>query len=228
MLTLAAGQVDANARGSAPAPTAKPAARPCRSRDRARGRRSAARRRRTADPGCSLQYGPMKSIPAWAIRDQSRRSISRGTARRPRARRGGRRPFAVGVAQVQQAQHVLVVADAERAASCRLAERLGRSPVGGDAALVRRPASPRTRRTRPRRCPRRPAARRRSGAPSRRPGSGRDRAWPRRPGRPASAAPATAGPSTRNRHGLVRWWLGAQRASSSSSSSVSRGTGSRR
>src|SRR5690348_5414504 len=36
------------------------------------------------------------------------------------------------------------------------------------------------------------------------------------------------GPSTRNRHGLVRWWFGAQRASSNSWSSCSRGTGSGR
>ena len=35
-----------------------------------------------------------------------------------------------------------------------------------------------------------------------------------------------SGPSTLNRHGIVRWWFGAQRASSSSSSSVSRSTGS--
>src|SRR3954453_3520802 len=36
------------------------------------------------------------------------------------------------------------------------------------------------------------------------------------------------GPTTRNRHGLVRWWLGAQRASSNKSSSVWRSTGSGR
>src|SRR5215210_4165486 len=35
-----------------------------------------------------------------------------------------------------------------------------------------------------------------------------------------------SGPTTRKRHGFVRLWLGAQRASSNSSSSVSRGTGS--
>ena len=33
------------------------------------------------------------------------------------------------------------------------------------------------------------------------------------------------GPSTRKRHGFVRWWLGAQRASSNSSSSVAGSTG---
>ena len=49
----------------------------------------------------------------------------------------------------------------------------------------------------------------------------------------ASAGPAASfsranvsGPRMRNRHGFVRWWFGAQRASSSSSSSVSAGTGS--
>src|SRR6476646_6787078 len=41
-------------------------------------------------------------------------------------------------------------------------------------------------------------------------------------------ASSDLGPSTRNRHGLVRWWLGAQRASSNSWSSCSRGTGSGR
>src|SRR6476646_7289743 len=41
-------------------------------------------------------------------------------------------------------------------------------------------------------------------------------------------ASSDRGPSTRNRHGLVRWWLGAQRASSNSWSSCSRGTGSGR
>ena len=39
----------------------------------------------------------------------------------------------------------------------------------------------------------------------------------------SSSAP---GPRTRKRHGLVRWWLGAHRASSNSSSSSSRPTGS--
>src|SRR3982750_4565785 len=34
------------------------------------------------------------------------------------------------------------------------------------------------------------------------------------------------GPTTRKRHGLVRLWLGAQRASSNSSSSIARSTGS--
>ena len=42
----------------------------------------------------------------------------------------------------------------------------------------------------------------------------------------AVLSPSSASrPSTRNRHGFVRWWFGAQRASSSSSSSSSRGTG---
>src|SRR6266542_1517440 len=48
----------------------------------------------------------------------------------------------------------------------------------------------------------------------------------------ASTGPAAAlsrarvsGPTTRKRHGFVRWWFGAQRASSSRSSSVSRETG---
>jgi len=48
-----------------------------------------------------------------------------------------------------------------------------------------------------------------------------------------SAGPAASfsrsrvsGPRTRKRQGFVRWWFGAQRASSSSASSVSRGTGS--
>src|SRR4051794_32660699 len=36
---------------------------------------------------------------------------------------------------------------------------------------------------------------------------------------------SASGPTTRKRHGLVRWWFGAQRASSNSSSSVSRSTG---
>ena len=35
-----------------------------------------------------------------------------------------------------------------------------------------------------------------------------------------------SGPSTRKRQGFVMWWFGAQRASSKSSSSVARGTGS--
>src|SRR5262249_40261336 len=50
---------------------------------------------------------------------------------------------------------------------------------------------------------------------------------------PAASGPAASlsrasapGPSPRKRHGLVRWWLGAQRASSRSSASVSRSTGS--
>src|SRR3954470_15991718 len=42
------------------------------------------------------------------------------------------------------------------------------------------------------------------------------------------SASSDRGPSTRNRHGFVRWWLGAQRASSNSWSSCSRGTGSGR
>jgi hypothetical protein len=38
--------------------------------------------------------------------------------------------------------------------------------------------------------------------------------------------PSASGPRTRKRHGLVRWWFGAQRASSSSSSSTAAGMGS--
>ena len=48
----------------------------------------------------------------------------------------------------------------------------------------------------------------------------------------AASGPAAAfrrssasGPSTRKRHGFVRLWFGAQRASSNSSSSVARSTG---
>ena len=51
----------------------------------------------------------------------------------------------------------------------------------------------------------------------------------------AASGPAAAlsrssasGPSTRKRHGFVRLWLGAQRASSNSASSVARSTGSGR
>src|SRR4051812_25895060 len=40
------------------------------------------------------------------------------------------------------------------------------------------------------------------------------------------SAARACGPTTRNRHGLVRWWLGAQRARSKRSISVSRSTGS--
>src|SRR3954452_12557760 len=47
-------------------------------------------------------------------------------------------------------------------------------------------------------------------------------------GRACFSASSDRGPSTRNRHGFVRWWLGAQRASSNSWSSCSRGTGSGR
>ena len=46
------------------------------------------------------------------------------------------------------------------------------------------------------------------------------------PGRLPSALASDCGPSTRKRHGFVRLWLGAQRASSKSSSSVARSTGS--
>ena len=41
----------------------------------------------------------------------------------------------------------------------------------------------------------------------------------------ALSAASASGPSTRNRHGFVRLWFGAQRASSNSSSSVARSTG---
>src|SRR6185437_3345832 len=43
----------------------------------------------------------------------------------------------------------------------------------------------------------------------------------------AFSAASARGPTTRNRQGCVRWWLGAHRARSNSSSSVVRGTGSR-
>src|SRR5438094_7191045 len=52
------------------------------------------------------------------------------------------------------------------------------------------------------------------------------------PGSTASAArfrrSSACGPSTRNRQGFVRWWLGAQRASSKSSSRMARSSGSGR
>ena len=51
--------------------------------------------------------------------------------------------------------------------------------------------------------------------------SARGRAWPPpRARRPPSALRAPPGRRTRKRHGLVRWWFGAQRASSNSSSSA--------
>ena len=83
------------------------------------------------------------------------------------------------------------------------------------------------RRTRSRGRPRGSGSRRRSAGRSRRRASARGRA-----SRPRSRAPAAtsrsnvSGPSTRKRHGSVRWWFGAQRASSRSSSIVSRSTGS--
>src|SRR5262249_32023381 len=42
----------------------------------------------------------------------------------------------------------------------------------------------------------------------------------------ATRRSSVSGPSTRKRHGSVRWWFGAQRASSSSCSTTAPGTGS--
>ena len=109
----------------------------------------------------------------------------------------------------------------------RRAQHLRRAPVAGEPARVgaeqndvgRAPAAGAS--------PPRPA----TGSPlcidrRARPASARGRASPPPPSPAAAFSRSSAsGPSTRNRHGLVRLWLGAQRASSNSSSSVSRGTG---
>ena len=90
-----------------------------------------------------------------------------------------------------------------------------------------RRAAQRRLRMRWRRGPPRPARDRRSAARWPRPGSARGRAsTPPRDRPPRLSAASDSGPSTRKRHGLVRWWFGAQRPSSSSSSSSGRETGS--
>ena len=134
------------------------------------------------------------------------------------------------VAEVQEADRQLVGGDVQRGAAVR------RSPSPGPSASSRRGRA-RGRRAarcrRPRRSrarPRGPAPRRRSAWPTTAISVGARSSFEPLPGLASSAtrlsAARASGPRTRKRHGSVRWWFGAQRASSKSSSSTSSGTGS--
>ena len=144
-----------------------------------------------------------------------RRALGRGAAP------GARGP------EVQQRDGVLVVADAQRRAAV-LRSAAPRACASSRPARGRGRRAARCRRRRPRRTgPPRRRPGRRSARPTTATSVGARSSLPRRLGPGRLLEPLQRpGPRTRKRHGLVRWWLGAQRARSSSSASVARSTGS--
>ena len=198
-------------------------ARPRSRRARPAPRCSRARRRRAPRPA------PVMPPPTTTRSNESRsseasasaRGITAGTLRSRRA--GGARaapcPGAAGPGGSGRARARRAGTPTAARALGR-AQHAGRAPVAGQPARVRGEQHVGDRRRPPRTGPPRPGRRRRSAPGSPPPASARGRAWRRPPARrPASARASDSGPSTRKRHGLVRLWLGAQRASSNSSSS---------
>ena len=130
-----------------------------------------------------------------------------------RGRALGRALLLARRAEVQQADDVLVVVDAQRGAALGGAQDGRRAPVARQPAAVRAEQDDVG-----------GAGRGAAGPPRRPPGRRCARAETAtsvgaRSSLAAASAPAAslsrasaAGPRTRKRHGLVRWWLGAQRA----------------